>query len=439
MIIHVVQAGETAADIAKKYGISEEILIRNNEIQNPNNLATGETLVILIPSVTHTVQEGDTLLQIAEQYGVSLLQLLRNNPFLSERENIYPGEALVISYSTEKKGRLSIFGYAYPHIRTDVLKKTLPFLTYITVYSYSFTDDGKINNIDDSRIVELARQYQVAPIMMLNVEDNNQNNAINNMHKILINQESQEQLFYNVNELLREKGYYGVNLNVPYIYPYDRSNFVDFMIRFSNSLKKEGHAVIFYTLSLSTFEIMTGIVYEGFNYSKLSQSVDGLLLMTYEWGNNIGIPTGIISFHRIQQYVLGITEKFPAEKIYMGIPILGYLWELPFILGESKGYAITSNTAVELSKDMGAAIHYDDISKTAYFQYINGREYVVRFRDTRSINEFVNMVAEFGLAGISIWNIMKFYPQLWLVVNALYDIINIYEIDNSSREAEPTI
>jgi len=171
MIIHVVQAGETATDIAKKYGISEEILIRNNEIKSPNNLAIGEALVILNPSVTHTVQEGDTLIQIAEQYGVSLLQLLRNNPFLSEREYIYPGETLVISYSTEKAGKLSTYGYAYPHIRTDVLKKTLPFLTYITVYSYSFTDEGRINDIDDSRIIEMARQYQVAPIMMLSIED----------------------------------------------------------------------------------------------------------------------------------------------------------------------------------------------------------------------------------------------------------------------------
>jgi len=431
MIIHVVQAGETATDIAKKYGISEEILIRNNEIKSPNNLAIGEALVILNPSVTHTVQEGDILIQIAEQYGVSLLQLLRNNPFLSEREYIYPGETLVISYSTEKAGKLSTYGYAYPHIRTDVLKKTLPFLTYITMYSYSFTDEGRINDIDDRRIIEMARQYQVAPIMMLSIEDKDQNNAINTMHKLLISQESQDQLFYNVREFMRTKGYYGVNLNVPYIYPHDRKNFVDFMIRFSYFLKREGYAVAFYTLSLTTFEIMTDIVYEGFDYSRLFQTVDGLFLMTYEWGNNIGIPTGIISFDSIRQYVHDMTERFPSEKMFMGIPILGYLWELPFILGESKGYAISSNAAIELSKSMEAAIQYDDRTKTAYFQYISGNEYVVRFRDIRSINEFLNMVAEYGMAGISIWNIMKFYPQLWLVVNALYDIENIFVTDNN--------
>ena len=51
MIIHVVQTGESTNEIAKKYGISEERLILDNEIQNPDNLAVGETLIILIPQV----------------------------------------------------------------------------------------------------------------------------------------------------------------------------------------------------------------------------------------------------------------------------------------------------------------------------------------------------------------------------------------------------
>lgn len=431
MIIHVVQSGETTNEIAKKYGISEERLILDNEIQNPDNLAVGETLVILIPQVTHIVQEGDTLYGIANLYGITVLQLLRNNPYLSGREFIYPGEIIVISYENEKIGKLFTYGYAYPYINTDVLKKTLPFLTYITVYSYSFTDEGKINDIDDKKIIELAKDYHVAPIMMLNADDINQNSEINAMQKLLMSQESQDQLIYNVLNILKLKGYYGVNINVPYIFPQNRGNYVDFISKLSSALKNEGYTIVFNTLSLSTFEIMTGIIYEGFDYSKLIQYVDGLFLMTYEWGNYIGIPTGIISFENIRKYVRDMAERFPAERMYIGIPILGYMWELPFILGVSKGIAITSNAAVELSKNVGATINYDEVSETAYFQYLLDREYIVRFRDARSINAYLNLVNETGLNGISIWNIMQFYPQLWLVVNSLYEINNIYE-DNDN-------
>lgn len=431
MIIHVVQDGETADEIAKKYGIAVEKLILDNEMQNPNNLAAGETLVILIPKVTHTVQEGDTLYGIAELYGISVRQLLRNNPYLSDREFIYPGETIVISYETEKVGKLSTYGYAYPYINTDVLIKTLPYLTYITVYSYTFEADGRINDLDDLEIIELAKNYQVAPIMMLNPEDDTQNGVSDIIENLLLSQVSQERFFSNVLRILKTKGYYGVNLNVPYIFPQNRDNYLEFMINFSNYLKSEGHYVVFNTLSLNAFEIMTGVVYEGFDYSKLIQYIDGLFLMTYEWGNYIGIPTGIISFDKIRRYVSEMAERFPADRLYIGIPTLGYMWELPFVLGVSRGIAVTSNAAVELSKSVDAVINYDDLSKTAYFQYILDKENVVRFKDTRSIIEYLNLVKEFDLKGISIWNIMIFYPQLWLVVNALYDINNIYE-DNEN-------
>lgn len=425
MIIHVVQAGETTGEIADKYGISEERLILDNNIQDPDNLAVGETLVILIPRITHIVQEGETLYEIANRYGITEQQLLRNNSFLSDRDLIHPGEMIVISYEGEKIGALSTFGYTYPYINTAVLRRTLPFLTYITVYSYTFTDTGSINDIDDLRIIDLAKEYQVAPIMMLSSVDINQNTESNTIQNLLINKESQDQLIYNVLNILRTKGYYGVNFNVSYILPQNRSDFVDFMIRFSLILKSEGFAFIFNTLSLSTFEIMTGIVYEGFAYSQLTHYVDGLILMTYEWGNFIGIPTGIISFNNIRNYVLYMSERFPPEKMYIGIPILGHLWELPFILGISRGLAVSSNSAVELSKNMNADIHYDEVSKTAYYQYISDREYIVRFRDARSIYEYLNLVNEFGLSGVSIWNIMQYDPQLWLVINSLYDINKI--------------
>lgn len=356
-----------------------------------------------------------------------MLQLLRNNPYLSGREFIYEGEMLVISYKGEKAGKLSTYGYAYPYINTDVLKKTLPFLTYITVYSYSFTDEGKINEIDDTNILQIAKAYQVAPIMMLKAEEINQTGESNVIQKLLMSQESQDQFIYNVLNILKTKGYYGVNLNISYILPQNRKYYEDFIIKFSNLIKKEGFTIVFNTLSLSSFELMTGIVYEGFDYSKLIYNLDGLFLMTYEWGNYIGIPTGIISFENIRKYVHEMERRLPGEMMFIGIPILGYLWELPFILGVSKGLAITSNSAVELAKNVGTVIRFDDVSKTAYFQYILDREYVVRFRDARSINEYLNLVIEFGLNGISIWNIMQFYPQLWLVVNSHFELNNLYE------------
>jgi spore germination protein len=432
MIIHVVQSGETANDIAEKYGVSVDRLILENNIQNPNNLLIGETLVVLKPEVIHIVQEGDTLYGIANSYGTSVLQLLRNNPYLSNREYIYPGDVIIIKYEGEKLRSISTYGFAYPFINTNTLRKTLPYLTYITVYSYYFNEEGRINELNDTNIIKLALEYHVAPIMTLIVEDIDHNIVSNTLQNFLKSKESQEVFFNNVINILSTKGYQGVNLNIPYIFPENRENFVDFIVRFSSLLEKQGYSFLFNTLSIKAFEIMADIIYEGFDYSKLLQSVDGLLLMTYEWGNFAEIPTGIINFDKRMHFVSERAERYTAEKIFLGIPIIGYVWELPVVVGVSKGLAIAHDTAVKLAKEMGIPIQYDNLTKTAHFRYTTFREYVVRFRDSRTIYEYLYFVNELGLKGISIWNIMIFYPQLWLLVNSLFKIDNIYEDEDPS-------
>lgn len=142
MIIHVVQPGDTVNSIANEYDISVTRLIQENELRPPYNLVVGETLVILYPEVTYTVVEGDTLGNIAAAHGISLMELLRNNIYLSNREFIYPGEILVIRYRDYKLKTISIDGYAYPFIDRDILRKTLPFLTYLTIFNYKMRADG---------------------------------------------------------------------------------------------------------------------------------------------------------------------------------------------------------------------------------------------------------------------------------------------------------
>ncbi len=112
MIIHVVQQGKTIQSIADYHGISSTMLIQDNGLENSDNLVTGQSIVIAIPEVTYTVKEGDTLEGIADSFQVSIIQLLMNNPFLSDREYIYPGESIIISYA--KKGRITIHGNTTP-------------------------------------------------------------------------------------------------------------------------------------------------------------------------------------------------------------------------------------------------------------------------------------------------------------------------------------
>lgn len=52
MVIHVVREGETIQSIADQYMVPIDRLIIENELKNPNNLALGETIVILYSEIT---------------------------------------------------------------------------------------------------------------------------------------------------------------------------------------------------------------------------------------------------------------------------------------------------------------------------------------------------------------------------------------------------
>lgn len=58
-------------------------------------------------------------------------------------------------------------GYAYPYIDREVLRRTLPYLTYITLFTYGFTPEGNLIDLDDEEVIRIAREYGVAPLMLI--------------------------------------------------------------------------------------------------------------------------------------------------------------------------------------------------------------------------------------------------------------------------------
>ena len=166
MEIYIVQKGDMINSIAEKYGVDVLRLIQDNGLEHPYYVTPGQTIVIPHPKITHTIQAGDTLQSIAELYQVTLMQILRNNPFLTDGEYIYPDEVLVISYDTSRY--LTTMGFAFPFINHTALIKSLPNLTYLSVYNYVVTEKGAIDSFgDDTEIIQISKAYGVIPLLTL--------------------------------------------------------------------------------------------------------------------------------------------------------------------------------------------------------------------------------------------------------------------------------
>jgi len=431
MNIYVVQPGDTIESIAERFGISPERIIQDNELTTPENLVEGQTIVILQPNRTYTVMEGDTLESIAATQGVSLMQLLQNNPDLGDRDVLYPGETLYIDYDTEKVREIAINAYAYPFIDRTVLRKTLPYLTYLTLFTYGFTPEGNLIPIDDEEIIQMAREYNVAPMMLLSTftEEGTFSNQL--AHEIFANQEAQDVLIQNIINNMREKGYYGLDVDFEYILPEDRESYVAFITNLRERLNAEGFMVMV-ALAPKTSSDQPGLLYEAHDYQALGEAADEALIMTYEWGFTYGPPMAVAPLDKVRDVVEYAITEIPTDKILMGVPNYGYDWKLPFVRGESQAQSLGNVAAVEQAVQYGVPIQYDAVSQAPNYNYretITGTpaEHVVWFEDARSIDAKMDLVTEYGLQGIGIWQIMRYFPQMWLVINSQYDIEKVLE------------
>ena len=422
MDIHVVQPGDTIYSVAARYGVTMTQLLNDNQLPDPSRLVVGQTLVIQYPDQTYTVREGDTLTSIAAAQGLTLRQLWRNNPVLRGEDRVVPGQVLVISYQQEKEGTLSVNGYAYPFVDRGLLQRTLPYLSDLTPFTYGFTPQGELVDLNDRALIAAAEQMGARPLLHLSTltEEGGFSNELANI--VLNDQAVQDRLISNLLETMAEKGYQGLDVDFEFVYPEDARPYAQFISRLREALAPRGLPVIV-ALAPKVFADQPGLLYQGHNYRLLSQAADFVLLMTYEWGYTYGPPMAVAPIRNVRQVVDYALTEMPPEKIYLGIPNYGYDWPLPFRQG-SRATSISNQYAVELAARNNVAIRYDERAQAPWFRYVdgNGREHEVWFEDARSIRAKLDLAREYGLYGVGYWNLMRPFPQNWVVLNALYNI-----------------
>lgn len=422
MIIHVVKKGESVYSISRLYKVSADKIISDNELKNPDRLVVGQTLVILEGIRKHIVTPNESLYSIAAAYGMTVNELIAANPQISNPGLIYPGEVLRIPSRTRKFGVIEVNGYAFPNIDMEVLRKTLPNLTYLSIFSHEVKEDGSLREINDTPLIHAARQAGVAPLLVISNLLPGGGFSSDLARTILSSEQLQNTLLNNVLETLKTKNYYGLDIDFEYIYPEDRELYNNFLRKAVGKLKPLGYPVTT-ALAPKISGNQTGILYQGHDYPVHGELVSHVILMTYEWGYTYGPPMAVAPINAVKRVLDYAVTVIPRDKIFMGIPNYGYNWPLPFKRG-NRAASVSNVGAVDLAARVGAEIQYDKLSQAPYFNYYasNGREHEVWFEDARSIKAKLELANEFRLAGVSYWTIGRYFPQNWLVLNSLYDV-----------------
>ena len=423
MKIHVVQAGESVWSIASDYGVDPDRLAADNEVPPSGALAVGQTLVVRFPRQVHVVRSGETLTSIAAAYGTSVRTLWRKNWPLGGSEQIYPGQVLVISDCSEPLGTAVSHGYAYPHIDSGLLHAQLPYLSTLAPFSYGLTADGRLHAPEDAALLAAARQYGVQPVMSLSSLTEEGEFSTERAALVLTDSAVQDELIVEVFQVLRAKGYRGLDVDFEYLPASLAQPYAAFLHRLHRLLRSRG-LFLWTALAPKTSASQTGILYEGHDYAAIGAAVDGALLMTYEWGYAQGPPMAVTPLPSVRAVLDYAVTAIPPEKLLLGIPNYGYDWPLPFVSGTTRARSLSNQQAIALAVERGAEIFYDETAQSPYFHYTDnaGTAHAVWFEDARSLDAKLRLIQEYGLMGAGFWNLMRPFSQTWLVLDSLYQI-----------------
>ncbi|MDD3999512.1 MAG: glycosyl hydrolase family 18 protein [Bacilli bacterium] len=420
VLIHVVSPGETLYQISQRYQVSIDRIIADNQLENPNLLLVGEALIIRKDNGEYLVQSGDNLSSIASRFNIPLEALyIANN--LSSNSVIYPGDSLRIVYEDFEKIEAEINGYVYPEVEIEVLEKMLPHLTYLSIFAYPVQADGSLREIEDQDLVDLARNYRVAPMMVIaNITEGGTFDS-DVAASILNNQEIQDRLINNIFEVLHSKKYYGLDVDLEYLYPKDREAYNNFLKVLRDRLHQEGF-ILTIAIAPKTSVDQEGLLYEAHDYRAHGEIVDHLIIMTYEWGYLWSEAMPVAPINKVEEVISFAVTKIPEEKILMGVPNYGYVFNVPQI--EDVPARILSNqAAIELAKEKLVEIKFNEEAMSPYYNYQeDGQDYEVHFEDARSIRAKIFLAIEYQLLGLSFWTLMNYFKQAWILIENYLDV-----------------
>lgn len=424
MIIHIVQPGETVDSIATYYGINKERLIFDNDITNYNKLVVGQAIVIVYPNQVYTVKEGDTIESIAKMYNITVLTLVRNNSFLLDRE-VIAGEELVISYQDEKLSDIYTNGYAYPYIGRDILRKNLLYLTYLSIFSYSINPDGTLREIDDLELINMAKEFGVAPVMVISGASPEGNINMDFLHNFINNEDMRSDIINMMSQIAYDKGYYAINVDTPYIRAEDRQIFSEFIQAFTEKAHSYG-IKLFITLTPNSFGEQDREGENFTDYVMLGNIVDEIVLLSYSWGYTSEIPLEAAPVSVLEILLQYVVAQIPPEKITVGLSSIGYIVEFPPIEGVTRASSISNTNAINLAGETGAQIEFNQSNQSSYFFVSeNSRNYFVYFHDIRGVDYALSRLLRNGVNGIGIWNVMYYLAQTFFLINTQYNIVQV--------------
>jgi spore germination protein YaaH len=342
---------------------------------------------------------------------------------------LFPGTACL---GTVSPGYACLGYYTGDERSFEAVRQFADYLTIVSVDVYAVQFDGTIAGGDDFGVAAFckARGIEVyACVSNYNTEPDIDDFDAELAHAAIVTQ--RDAVIANLVSLARDGGYDGVNVDFENLafsrdINDDRVAFTAFIHELAGRLHALGLRLVI-SVPAKTDDSRDNDWAYPFDYSALGRDADILQLMTYDQHGPWSEPGPVSGADWVEDCVAHAVLLVDPAKLLIGLPAYGYDWDLTDSDPASWTYSATSfswsgiaaSGIPALLAKPGAVAHWDAASQSPYVTYTKrGHRHEAWFENATSLRAKTALIAEYGLAGLSMWSLGQEDESFWSAVSA---------------------
>lgn len=286
------------------------------------------------------------------------------------------------------------------------LEKQWPCIQEISPLWYYVWGDGTVEEEIDQKALDLAREKNIKVIPLVAL-------AYNRSSVVLTEPAARQTAVQNITRIIRENNYDGINIDIEIVkssgrdYTPEMSGFTQFIRELSEGMKPLGKRLDICLVPLADPPADVALIYD---YKAICGLADRVVIMTYDYHRKGTLPGPVAPLPWAEDNIrAALAAGFLPRQLSLGIPGYGYDWP-----GEGTVCDVaTMKDVSDLIEEKGLSVKWDDNSKAPCLEY-GSRE--IWFENDRSIEEKINLMKKYQLAGCSMWRLGYENSSFWHVI-----------------------
>lgn len=217
-----------------------------------------------------------------------------------------------------------------------------------------------------------------------------------------------DQLINNLVVYSQNENLDGINIDFEEIPTNQMGNYMTFLSDLTSKL----HAIqkqIYVDVPLDNSE---------FEYSKIAQIVDGVVVMAYDehWATSSSGPIASIGW--FSKLITKRQKDIPLNKLIVSIGNYGYDW----LANQPESQTVSYQEAIVLARDSESSVNLDPVSLNSNFEYYDDQNklHQIWFLDAISAYNQMSLLPS-NIGGVALWRLGSEDPTIWNFINLSFN------------------